>query len=252
MNQGRKGINYDRIAEVYDQTRSGNLEMVRLIIDGAPLTAGALVLDVGCGTGNNTILFAGRTDARVVGVDISAGMIKRAREKSAGLALVQGNAESLPFRGGVFDLSFMTEVIHLLDHPFNVLSQVYRVLAPGGRLCIVTQSHEQIDRRMTSRFFPASAEIDKQRFPPVPELCEMLQRIGFSGVESQTYKFPEQRIGKEFLQTVRKRGFSMLHKIGRQAYEKGVRELEQVLSEGTILTYVPEYTFVWAQREQRR
>ena len=52
----RKTIDYDRVSEVYDQVREGNPEMVIQLLTEVSLTDASLVLDVGCGTGNNTIL----------------------------------------------------------------------------------------------------------------------------------------------------------------------------------------------------
>lgn len=69
----------------------------RWLVEGA---AGA-VLDVGCGTGRNLPLY--RPGVRVVGVDVSAEALARARRRRPDVPLVQGDAQALPFRASAFD-----------------------------------------------------------------------------------------------------------------------------------------------------
>ena len=71
----RKTIDYDKVSKVYDQVREGNPEMVAQLLEEVSLTESSFVLDVGCGTGNNTILLAAAVPAKIVGLDISYGML---------------------------------------------------------------------------------------------------------------------------------------------------------------------------------
>src|SRR3954469_2530046 len=67
------------------------------------LVAGAAgsILDVGCGTGRNLPLYP--REARVVGGDVSAAALERARRRRPSAPLVQADAEALPFRTAAFD-----------------------------------------------------------------------------------------------------------------------------------------------------
>ena len=86
--------------------------------------------------------------ARVVGVDLSAGMGQRARrrvehaDQSAQVAVLQADAASLPLRDGCADAAFMGFTLELFDEDEigHVLAQVGRVLAPHGRLCVVSMA----------------------------------------------------------------------------------------------------------------
>lgn len=245
----KKSIDYDEVSKVYDNLRVGDPDMVYHLLRGVSLEQDFVVLDVGCGTGNNTLLFAEATQACVIGLDISYGMLQKAREKSKHVPLVQAPADLLPFTDNTFQFVFMTEVIHHLPNPDLSISDIFRVLGNSGSVCIVTQSHKQIDGRMTSRFFPASASVDKERYPDIDVIGEFLEHAGFSKIDPKEHMFKPTKLGEEYLHIVENRGYSMLHKISREDYEQGVRDLKNAFASGEELTYSAGYTFVWATKE---
>jgi SAM-dependent methyltransferase len=93
--------------------------------------AGLDVLDLGCGQAQTTRWLAGR-GARVVGLDVSLGMLRHAGEDAP--PLVQGDAARLPFAGAAFDLvcSAYGGVPFVADGA-ALVAGVARVLRPGGR-----------------------------------------------------------------------------------------------------------------------
>jgi len=111
----------------------------------ARIAPGDRVLDIGCGTGTLTIAAAraaGPT-GRVVGVEPGVEMIDRARAKArrAGIPIefVATAGEALPFAIDSFDVVLLSLVLHQLpsDPLHRTMSEVRRVLAPGGRLLAV-------------------------------------------------------------------------------------------------------------------
>jgi SAM-dependent methyltransferase len=139
----------------------------------------------------------------------------------------------------------MTEVIHHLPNPESSIKDIFRVLEPNGSICVVTQGHEQIEGRMTSRFFPASAEIDKKRYPDIDVIEESMIKAGFKETIPKEYMFRPTQLGEEYLHTVQNRGYSMLHKISVADYERGLEDLKTAFASGEKLTYSAGYTFVW-------
>jgi ubiquinone/menaquinone biosynthesis C-methylase UbiE len=116
-------------------------EEVRL----ARIRPGDRVLDIGCGTGSLTIAAAraaGPT-GRVVGVEPGVEMLERARAKARRARLpiefVATAGEALPFPAASFDVVLLSLVLHQLpSEPLHgTMSQIRRVLAPGGRLLAV-------------------------------------------------------------------------------------------------------------------
>lgn len=244
----KKTVDYDKVSKVYDKVREGNPEMVHQILDGVSLSGTSLILDVGCGTGNNTTLLASTVQARVIGLDVSHGMLRKAYEKQGQIPLVQAPAEYIPFDSETLDFVFMTEVLHHLPDIPTTYQEIFRILKKSGLFCIVTQSHEQIDRRMTSRFFPATAAVDKGRYPDIDVIEDLLLKSGFNAVNSKEYTYSPVRLGDEYLETVTKRGFSMLHKISKDDFEKGLEELKDAFQQGEVLMYSADYSFVWASK----
>ena len=109
------------------------------------LEPGAIVLDVACGPGNFTRRFADEVgaDGLVVGIDASVTMLDRAVEDTAAanVAYVRGDAERLPFRDGSFDAVCCYAAMYMFERPFTVLDELVRVLAPGGRVAVMTSLH---------------------------------------------------------------------------------------------------------------
>jgi SAM-dependent methyltransferase len=103
---------------------------------------GRAVLEVGCGAAMCSRWLIGE-GAFAVGVDLSAGMLRHARAagERTGVAvpLVQGDAQRLPFRDGVFDLAFTAfGAIAFVEDSAAVMREVARVLRPGGRWVFAT------------------------------------------------------------------------------------------------------------------
>ena len=120
-------IDYDRMAEVFDSTRSSCPELLRLVATGVSAVAskGERVLDVGCGTGRFMLpLTEAGIDA--YGLDISTGMLRRAREKGL-YTLARGDATALPFSDGAFKATLVTNVLHLVGDWKKLLSEACRV-----------------------------------------------------------------------------------------------------------------------------
>lgn len=102
---------------------------------------GQAVLDLGCGAGFDTLLAAKRVGeaGKVVGIDMTPEMLAKARQNAAVLGVtnvgfILGEIESLPLPEGSVDLVISNGVFNLCPDKPRVLSEVFRVLKPGGRL----------------------------------------------------------------------------------------------------------------------
>lgn len=96
------------------------------------------VLDVGTGTGALLEqLHARYPEARLTGVDIALNMCLRTQKKlGSACTVVNGVAENLPFRTGVFDLAVSSSVLQWVGDLSAALNELCRVVRPGGDICL--------------------------------------------------------------------------------------------------------------------
>jgi ArsR family transcriptional regulator len=104
--------------------------------------------DLGCGTGQLTETIAPHV-RRVVAVDGSAEMLDAARARLTevpNVELRQGDLEALPVAAGELDAAMLSLVLHYSPDPARALTEVARVVRPGGRLLLVDmQPHDRQD-----------------------------------------------------------------------------------------------------------
>jgi demethylmenaquinone methyltransferase/2-methoxy-6-polyprenyl-1,4-benzoquinol methylase len=129
---------FDRVAPVYDRmNRVISLGMDRRwrrrAVQALGLAAGARVLDVACGTGDLCRDLAA-VGCVPVGIDVSAGMLERARVDAA---LVRGDAERLPFATGTLDGVVCGFAFRNFVELPRVLEECARVLRVGGRISVL-------------------------------------------------------------------------------------------------------------------
>jgi len=123
-------------------TGPGTREERRIALNMLKLSGNDRVLDVACGPGNFTRGFVRATGGGlVVGLDASKTMLAvavRKTESSANLAYVRGDACALPFRDGSFDAICCFAALYLIGEPMQALDEIARVLAPGGRIALLS------------------------------------------------------------------------------------------------------------------
>jgi demethylmenaquinone methyltransferase / 2-methoxy-6-polyprenyl-1,4-benzoquinol methylase len=160
------------------------------------------VLDLGCGTGDLGLLFAGSVP--VVGVDLSHAMLLEAGRKGGGrLRLVEGSAFALPFADGAFDAAVSAFVLRNLEDLPAAFAELARVVAPGGRIGLVdiTEPPRPALRRLFDAYFGVAAPAlgrlagrrDAYRYlarslaqlPPPAEVSMLLDAAGFQGSEAR-------------------------------------------------------------------
>ncbi len=107
------------------------------------LEPGERVLDLGCGAGTDSLVAAQMVgpEGRVTGIDMTPQMLAKARAAAAELGarnvvFVDGEVERLPFEDAAFDVVISNGVIDLIPDKDAVFGEIFRVLAPGGRLQI--------------------------------------------------------------------------------------------------------------------
>jgi demethylmenaquinone methyltransferase/2-methoxy-6-polyprenyl-1,4-benzoquinol methylase len=132
---------FDRIAPRYDVLNrlfSFRLDQRwrKATIQALSLTSGDILLDLACGTGDLSEL-AARADVQVVGVDFAGNMLAGATRRGIQAKFVQADAARLPFPDSWASAVVSGFALRNFVSIPNVLSEVARVLAPGGRLALL-------------------------------------------------------------------------------------------------------------------
>jgi demethylmenaquinone methyltransferase / 2-methoxy-6-polyprenyl-1,4-benzoquinol methylase len=127
------GPTYDRYAALLSFGQDPRWR--RFLVSRVDVAARATVLDVATGTGAVARELLDQTGCTVVGVDQSPEMLAEARRRlPAGVTLIEGSAEKLPFPDNAFDALTFTYLLRYVDDPAAVLRELARVVRPGGTI----------------------------------------------------------------------------------------------------------------------
>ncbi|MEE8580224.1 MAG: ubiquinone/menaquinone biosynthesis methyltransferase [Myxococcota bacterium] len=132
---------FDRIAPRYDRMNrllSAGLDQRwrRAALDALALGPGDCVIDLACGTGDLAQMARTR-GARVLGVDFAGEMLRVARRRAPDGVLIQADAAALPFADACATAVTCGFALRNFVSLPNILSEVARVLTPGGRLVLI-------------------------------------------------------------------------------------------------------------------
>ncbi|GAA2610143.1 class I SAM-dependent methyltransferase [Paractinoplanes durhamensis] len=130
---------FDQLAEKYQGEHSSNPFQAALVERiSALLPAGTSVVDLGCGTGVPTAKILAESDHRVVGVDISEGMLKLARDQVPAAEFVHANFAELPDDFGEFEAvtAFFSLLMLSKADIEKTLGKVAGWLKPGGYFAV--------------------------------------------------------------------------------------------------------------------
>lgn len=198
---------FDRIAPRYDalnRVMSVGLDQRwrRRSLDKIGVGPGDCVVDLACGTGDFCELAAER-GARVTGIDFALQMLRRAQDRGLDSALVQGDAEWLPFRSASVDVVTCGFALRNFVSLEAVMREIARIVKPGGRVALIDVDRPRwgplraahslyfdrlvpliggiVSDQTAYRYLPQSTAY----LPPPDELKAMLSAAGFLEVDRE-------------------------------------------------------------------
>lgn len=184
---------------------------VNLLKDADP----KIILDVATGTGDFALeIFKQLKPKKIIGIDISEGMLNVGKEKVAEKQLSEiiefqkGDSENLQFNDNMFDASTVAFGVRNFANLHKGLSEIYRVLKPGGKLIILEFSQPEnfpvkqfygFYSKYLLPFFGKLFSKDQAAYTYLPESVNafpygnefenILLKVGFVSVKSKTFTF---------------------------------------------------------------
>jgi SAM-dependent methyltransferase len=121
------------------------IDLVAAVLDHAALTGAEAVLDVGCGNGGYLAGLARRGHrGRVVGADLSPGMLAAAQEAAPIARLICGDAAALPLADARVDVTLAPHMLYHVPDPAAAAAEFRRVTRAGGQVLVVLNSADHL------------------------------------------------------------------------------------------------------------
>jgi len=241
-------MSYDGYAREYAHTRapvSWVLDPLRRQLEARP--GRALVIEIGCGTGNYLIALRNEQPRhRFVGFDLPAPMLEVARSRSARVRLTRADAErGFPFADGCCQVAFAVDVVHHIARLDTFFGEARRILAPDGRCVIVTDSDENIRRRSLTRHFPELLAIELDRYPSLDQLDAAAGRVQLERCRVERCE-GRMELDDAFLDRLERKCSSAMRLMAPEAHREGMKRVRAAAAEGeswlscyTAITYRP-------------
>jgi SAM-dependent methyltransferase len=173
---------------LYDNAQALSRRLIsawQLPIEWLNIPPGGVALDVGSGPGNVTasLARAAGPEGLALGVDISEAMLARAVRNEAGpqVGFIKADAQRLPLRDNTVDAVVSTAALQLVPNPATALTEMARVLRPGGRLAIMVPTVGQ-----AARFWQKLPNVGAHVFDD-DEIGDILENNGFVSVRVKNY-----------------------------------------------------------------
>lgn len=194
-------------AERYDQNCDHQFQKGKMLIEMMKIKNGDSILDVGCGTGRQAVNVSKiiGPDGQITGIDPSSYRIDLARKKFIGdstsrVRFLVRQAENLSeVPDNSIDNAYFCSSFHWVDDKKTALSEVYRILKPGGRVGMTTLDRDSPNTLKTLAG-PILAKYHIKRIQnwhrgmkkvTEPELRVLLSGAGFAGISIRAKKHPE-------------------------------------------------------------
>jgi demethylmenaquinone methyltransferase/2-methoxy-6-polyprenyl-1,4-benzoquinol methylase len=201
---------FDNISEDYDGLNrvislgidvSWRKKVVKLISENNPQQ----ILDIATGTGDLALMMAKLNPKRIVGLDISAGMLEVGKQKIAKanlsdkIEMIVGDSENIPFDNNTFDAITVSFGVRNFENLDKGLTEIYRVLKPGGKFVVLETSNP------TKFPFKQGYKFYTNFILPVIGKIFSKDKVAYSYLSESANSFP---FGEAFNNILQKNGFN--------------------------------------------
>jgi ubiquinone/menaquinone biosynthesis C-methylase UbiE len=188
MDNSRIKKSYDVVADAYaaelfDELSHKPLDRLLLKQFSADNKGKGKMIDLGCGPGQTTRFLADNGAKDILGTDLSAGMIAKAKELSPHLQFQTADMLKLDFPDGSFAsaVAFYAIVHFDMEQLAMALGEIHRILQPGGQFLFSFHIGDDIIHR--DEFFGEKVDIDFYFFRTA-EVIRLLKKTGFAIIDA--------------------------------------------------------------------
>jgi len=200
---------FDNISEDYDGLNrvislgidvSWRKKVVKLIGENNPQQ----ILDIATGTGDLALMMAELNPEKIVGLDISEGMLQVGRQKitkanlSSKIKMIVGDSENIPFPDNTFDAITVSFGVRNFENLDKGLTEILRVLKPGGKFVVLETSNP------TKFPFKQGYKLYTNYILPIIGKLFSKDKVAYSYLSETANSFP---FGKAFNNILQKNGF---------------------------------------------
>ena len=122
-----------------------SIDLVPAVLDLAGLSGTETIADIGCGNGLYLAELARRGHlGRLIGADLSGGMLAAARSRMTGAGLIIGDAAALPLPAGVADATLAPHMLYHVPDRSAAVREFRRITRPGGLLLVVLNGADHV------------------------------------------------------------------------------------------------------------
>lgn len=228
-----ESVVFDRAADYYDQTRGfppgEDKHVAALLARVGNWNKQSRVLEIAVGTGRIAAPLASLV-AEMVGVDLSLAMMARVRTKPAGdsIRLAQADVTRLPFGDRSVDGAVAVHIFHLIPNWQDALSEVARVLKPGGVLVHGKSSRWDVSPEIWEDIYRAAPQYQTNVGADTRENDQFLIDEGWTRVgEMQEYGMTVEYTPRAFLDQMRQRMWSRSWKLSDEELAQAVDAAQQ-------------------------
>lgn len=272
MTAKRDYVDYDDVSGGYDAIRKPiGLKIIIEYLSNSKVPLNKMYLiSIGCGVGGYEVELAKKVK-EVYGIDISSGMIRKAKKKSEGVSnikLCEGDAINLPFGEGEFDAVLFNQSLHHVgnyEEQIKALTESYKVVKEGGILIIQTCGQDQLeDGYWYQALIPRAQKEHAKKIMPINDLINSLKEIGFEHKDSivpydELIQGKEQYLNVDGIFDKKWRGSDSFWGVVTESELKSAQEkIKGMKIEGTIDKYIEDseekrkkvgqVTFVYAMK----
>lgn len=143
---------YDRLAPQYDARWNKYIRAtLALALEPLDLAGDERVVDIACGTGElERELLARWPRLMLTGIDVSHNMLRQATDKRLAVDWLRADSAQLPFADRSFDAAVCANAFHYFRSPERALTEIRRVLRPGGRFVLVDWCDDYLSCKLCS------------------------------------------------------------------------------------------------------